>query len=509
MFLETELKLAIAPGQTNRLGRLALLRSATRGRPVTQHIYSVYYDTPEFALHDRGVALRLRRVGSRWVQTLKLPGKGEPGLHRREELEIPVPAQRLNHEALRESPAAELFADSAVLQKLAPVFVTDFKRTTRRLETIPGNQIEFCLDRGTISAGSVHCPISEIELELKTGSPVQLIDLALALVKQVCLRLQSASKDERGYALAAGSIAVPVKSRPPDITPQVTVTEAFRRTVLACMRHLQANEQGLLQSEDPEYMHQARVAVRRLRSAFSAFKRAFPSTLFARELEALRTVARALGEARDWDVFVLETLPRASAALPGEASLQELMDSAARLRADARKAAGEVVASNFYTTLLLELIGLFLRAPWGLSEHESAAERERPLTNFTDSVLQERHRKAIKRGRKLNDLDPGQLHQLRIQMKKLRYAVEFFSDLYEKKAVRDYLSAVAKLQGLLGVLNDITIAQRMGLTIRDTSNGPILEGVGLLRGWCSAFAQATRERLPKAWKQFESCEAFW
>ena len=159
--------------------------------------------------------------------------------------------------------------------------------------------------------------------------------------------------------------------------------------------------------------------------------------------------------------------------------------------------------------MLLELIGVFLRAPWAVSKDESAAERERPLTDFAADVLQARHRKPIKRGRNLEDLDAGQLHRLRIQMKKLRYAAEFFAGLYEKEAADDYLSAVAKLQALLGTLNDIASAQRMAQAIRDASDGGALEGVGLLRGWCAAYAQATRERLPKAWKRFEKRDTFW
>jgi triphosphatase len=288
---EIELKLAIAPDHINRPGRLALVRSATRGRPVTRRTYTVYYDTPELALRDRGATLRLRRVGSSWTQTLKLSARVEAGLHQREEIETRVPTQRLNYEVLRRSPAGDLFADPDLPRKLAPVFVIDVKRTTRQLETIPGSRIEFCLDRGTISAGNVQRPISEIELELKAGSPVHLIDLALALVREVPLRPEFASKAERGYALAAGGVATPVKASAPDLVPQMTVTEAFRHVVFGCVRHLQANEQGLLQGSDPEYLHQARVALRRLRSAFNAFNRAFPGTLFTRRTRRPRPSA--------------------------------------------------------------------------------------------------------------------------------------------------------------------------------------------------------------------------
>src|ERR1700674_3733319 len=207
---EIELKLSIAPENVAKLTRIKQLKSASRGRAVTTKLYSIYYDTAEFALRDQGAALRLRRAGSRWGQTLKTAGRVDAGPHQPDELETPLPAQILNYTVLSRSNAAPVLADPQLPLKLRPVFVTEFKRTMRLLEPVAGSMIELCLDRGVVSAQDAQLPISEIELELKSGPPSALLDFALGLLEHVPLRLEAASKAERGYALAAGLHAAPV-----------------------------------------------------------------------------------------------------------------------------------------------------------------------------------------------------------------------------------------------------------------------------------------------------------
>jgi inorganic triphosphatase YgiF len=508
---EIELKLSIAPEHIPAVGRIAQLKSASRGRAVTRSLYSIYYDTAELALRDQGAALRLRRTGSHWIQTLKTAGRVEAGLHQREELETPVPAQILNYTVLAQSNAAPLLADPELPLKLRPVFVTDFKRTTRLLQLDAGTQIEFCLDRGAVSAGDVHIPISEIELELKSGPPVALLDFALGLLETVPLRLEAASKAERGYALAAGLLAAPVKARTPILLPSMSVTEGFRTVVFACIAHLQANERGILENGDAEYLHQARVALRRLRSALSVFNLAFPRGLFEEQIGELRWLGRFLGPARDWDVFATETLAALLAAFPGDIGLHGMLERTAALRGEANAAAREAISSTRYTAMLLRLTGTFLREPWSQLDNEQAAlERSLSLLRFTSDVLARRHKKVLKTGKNIGELDAPGLHALRIEIKKLRYAAEFFSALYEKKDVREYLIALTGLQELLGGLNDAATVERLLEPLRrGESAGERGEAVGLLRGWTAAGTRARLDRLPKAWDEFRDRGVFW
>jgi inorganic triphosphatase YgiF len=435
----------------------------------------------------------------------------EAGLHQRVELETPVPAQILDYRAIAESGLGEALSDPARRVRLQPVFVSDITRITRRLQPAPGTDIELCVDAGHIIAGERSVPISEIELELKAGPPEALLDFAAQLLAHLPMRLEPLSRAERGYALVQGSPAAPVKATAPQLDPQMSVTQAFRAIVANCVSHLQANESGVLAGAEEEYLHQARVALRRLRSAMSVFQPAFPRAAVEGLIAQLRWLTACLGPARDWDVFALDTLPALRAAFPDDAGLGPLTERAARLRAQAGERAREALASRRYTALLLELTALFLREPWQRLDDASAAKlRASGLGDFAQQVLQRRHRKAIKRGKRHAELDAAGLHRLRIDIKKLRYAAEFFSTLYERKAVRAYAASLSRLQELLGSLNDAATVERLCASLHQPSDsGPCLEALGMVRGWGAATARAHMQPLPRAWDEFREVEAFW
>jgi len=329
----------------------------------------------------------------------------------------------------------------------------------------------------------------------------------------VPLAIETRSKAQRGYALAAGAAAGPVKAQPPRLDAQMTVTEAFQAVAFACLGHLQANERGFLAGVDAEYLHQARVALRRLRSAFTVFSRAFPRPALEDVLAELRWLGGNLGPARDWDVFATETLPGVMDALPGDAGAHALLERTAALRSAANGGAREAVASTRYTKALLSLIAVFYRRPWdALGDEAAASERTRPLLEFAGAVLARRHRKIVKVGRDLAALDATALHALRIDIKKVRYAAEFFSSLYEARAVDGYVDALAQLQSLLGGLNDAATVERLCEQMRPAPERPdasLIEAIGLVRGWAIAVARTHLETLPTLWAAFRDAKKFW
>ena len=144
---------------------------------------------------------------------------------------------------------------------------------------LPDGEVEFCLDRGRITAGEISVPISEIELELKSGGAVSLFQLALDLLVIVPLRLENRSKAERGYALAAGCESPPCKATPVHLQAEMSLSGAFNAITASCLNHLLSNEPGMLEGRDIEYLHQMRVAVRRQRSALGIFSPLFPAEL--------------------------------------------------------------------------------------------------------------------------------------------------------------------------------------------------------------------------------------
>ena len=149
MAIETELKLHITPENLLRLKRHPFLRSLSATRARTLKLYSIYFDTAELELRKQAMALRLRRVGKQWLQTLKGGGQVSAGLHQRNEWEMPVPTEQLDFDLLKAS-GGEL--PHGVRNRLQPVFVTDFVRNVRLLK-FEGAEIELCMDSGVIRAG--------------------------------------------------------------------------------------------------------------------------------------------------------------------------------------------------------------------------------------------------------------------------------------------------------------------------------------------------------------------
>jgi len=509
--VEIELKLALGDFDARRIARLPLIRGCAMGRAGTRAMHSIYYDTPDRVLQRARTALRLRREGAKWMQTIKFGGGTEGGLHNRHEIETRLAMPLMDQQALVHPALESLFDDSALRTALAPVFTAEFRRTTRLLSPASGTTIELCVDIGEIRAGERREPIREIELELKSGSASVLLEFADALVQQIPVRLEPASKAERGFALALGEAPAPVRAQAPHLDGASDLEAAFRTIVFSCVAQLQANERGVLAGSEAEYLHQARVALRRLRSAMAMFDAVFPRASYSATLEELRWLDRCLGPARDWDVFVLSTLPQMLHAFPDDAGLLRLARHADTLREEAGRIARDALSSARYTRVLLGLNALFLRRPWMEPAYTDAQPaRATALLPFAKHTLARRHRKVIKRGRGHARLDHAGLHALRIEGKKLRYAGEFVGGLFERKAVRIYLRSLTRLQELLGGLNDAATVDRLCHALRAAgTQEPADEAVGILRGWAAALAEDHLSSLPKAWKRFRDTEPFW
>lgn len=507
---EVELKLLIDPADIPRLRRHSLLKVLCPSGPKTRKLISIYFDTDDFALKRRDVALRVRRSGRQWIQTVKGGGSVQAGLHQRDEWEAPVAHGAPDFTKIADTGLTRLFASEALRQRLHPVFETDFNRTVWLLETPAGDQVEMALDRGEIRADQGKSPISEVELELKAGNPAALYELALALQEAAPLSPENASKAERGYALCVAPSSRPaVKAARPDLVRTMTVDAAFRAIAWNCIGQLQDNQGRLLQGYDPELIHQMRVAVRRLRSALNLFGAAAPGIKDAALTAELRWLVGELGPARDWDVFLGETLPPIVEALPQDAGLARLRQAADRLCRAARERACAAADSPRYHRLLLTLGSWLWREPWReTAEAAGLAQLDQPLATFAAAMLGRRHRQLRRRGRKLAQLDAEQRHALRIVAKKLRYAAEFFSGLYPRKASRRYLQALEDLQDELGVLNDQAVTGRLleqigaGGRLRDRPGGVII-------GWIACNARLQLAGMARVWKRFNRCKVFW
>ncbi len=503
--METELKLLLAPQDLRRLRRDASVRALQQGRAATRRVHSVYYDTPDHALRRAGLALRLRADGRRWIQTLKTAGQVAAGMHLREEWEWPLPGDRLDFGLLATTPEAKLFRSTRLRAALAPAFTTDFTRTSLHLALADGGLAELCLDAGEIRCARRSTPISEAEIELLSGNPADAFELARTLSERLPLRLGHASKAERGYALASTSPALAVKAAHVELDQQGSVAAAFAIIVRSCLSHLQANESGFLAGKDTEYLHQMRVAMRRLRACFSLFKDALPQAEFEPIVNALRKHGAVLGRARDWDVFVHDMLRALRAHCSNEAAVASFEARCMRLRRAHLREAQGLVASADWQRLWLDLGHLLADGGWLKGRLALAL----PVDGFAAGMLQRRLTSLKKRGRHLRELDAAGRHRLRIAAKKLRYAIEFFAALYPRKRVRPYVQSLAGIQEVLGGLNDAATLLQLLTEANASARTPDPRVGGMLQGWSAASTHLQLDALHRAWGHWQRQKPFW
>jgi len=454
MAFETELKLAIAAQDVPALLAHPLLAA----EPSQRHrLVNTYFDTPKRTLLARRIAVRERRVGRQTLLTVKTAGTVIGGLARRGEWEAPTTPGHFDFAALVDDTA---LADAlqALAGTLVPVFTTDFTRRSWQLSYRKA-QIEVALDRGRIHAttrdGSRSQPLLELELELKQGPADALFSLARQLGHSAHLRPVTASKAERGYTLFQGRRAKPVKAETLALPSAVGPVEAFRCVALACLSQLQANEAGVLHSDDIEYLHQARVALRRLRAALRVFAPALPRKFVARWGAAWKALALSLGDARDHDVFRTSLLPGLIPLLgPRDATR---LQTWARVQGDtAREAARHSLASRDTSEHLLA----FTRALLRLKADDTGAPAA-SLEPWARKRLRQRHRSLMRRIRTADLFDAVERHQVRIEAKKLRYALDFLASLWPPERLSALTEALIEAQDLLGQMNDRISAQRL------------------------------------------------
>lgn len=486
--METELKLLLDPADAAVFRRQPLLYRHALAKPRIQLLTSIYFDTPDgyFRQHDAG--LRVRRVRHQWIQTLKADGLVSAGLHQRQEWESRVVGAFPDLAALadlvgRHGKWGRRLCATDLSERLIPVFTTRFRRTLWSLRLAHGEEVELALDQGEVVHAAARLPISEIELELKSGAPAELFTFALQLQQVVPLRVSNTSKAERGYALLAQQPSAPVGAASLVVAPDLTLEQGMQAIVGNCMAQIQGNQDGVMHGSDPESVHQMRIGLRRLRCAFKLFAQIAPCPAALRT--ELTWLSGILGAARDWEVFsgTLGTLAKAGSV---PAQWEALEQVAHRLARKHRRQAGLALGSVRYAAFLLALGG------WLYSAHGSLVQGNRApaltLADFAANMLQQCHRKLKRRVKRLQDGTPQAHHRVRIAAKNLRYVSEFFQSLYRPREMHSYLRALSSLQDRLGRLNDVAVVGRLLLQL--ARNRPELAySAGLVQGYLQSRAE--------------------
>ena len=308
-----------------------------------------------------------------------------------------------------------------------------------------------------------------------------------------------------------------VNARPLKICKTMSLEDAFRVTLLECLAHVAANVAPVARSREIEGLHQLRVGLRRLAVAFQAFGEEFRDPAQRALQERAKTFGAAIAPARDLDVFAEELFAPAAKAASRETGFALLRRRLERARAEAWERAVECISSTGFAVFVDDVAVAAQSRAWAASEQTDFKMRiamRAPVGSAAAKMLDEFLVKALARGHRLNGLEQRDCHRLRIALKKLRYAAEFYRPLFKKKKAKSYLGRLKDLQDLLGALNDAghvraTLAQITAGGRRSDEETDLFFAAGHINGWHSARAARLGREALRDWDKFKRAEPFW
>jgi inorganic triphosphatase YgiF len=491
---EVELKFDLPPGSEAALRNHPEL---ARRRPVEKRLLALYFDTPGQELARHEMALRLRRSGKRWVQGLKAGRSGSGGLHARDEWEFEQHGPSVDLALFADTPLSKLPDSGRLHERLEEIFRVEVRRTTWEIEVGPGQRVELALDRGEVRRDAASEAVSELEIESLEGEPFAVFEVAQRLLGTVPMRPSTVTKARRGYRLLRGETRAPVHAGAAKLPRKASPVDAASAAIGVALDQLQANEEGVLASDDPEYLHQMRSALRRIRSALRVFRGATGRDLESEIRDDIRWLAGVMGEARDWDVLATATLPPLLEARGDSAAADTLVADVAARRGAAHEALRTARHSPRHAHLVLAL------ARW-LAQARASGPGRGDLHKLAQRALRKRHGKFMDALKRLSHGDPSQRHRLRIEAKRFRYAVDAFESLYPGKRVKALVRPLRKVQAALGDANDAAVAWRLLASLDPT---PALAQFS--RGWLGARAVAPLEGFRHQVARLQSAAPFW
>jgi CHAD domain-containing protein len=478
-------------------------------RPVARRIRQVFWDTENRRIGQAGYLVGVQTAGRRRQQICREKGASPEGGRTLVERIGPLDGESIDVTRLAFLPGCDpALVGEVAGEMLVPLMGIDLARTTWRV-AFDQAQVILTLEKAAVEATNGHLALLQLDLALVSGPPEALYRLARTLLGTIPYRLAEADPVQQGYRLATGSKAV--SARTTALKPGMSVREGF----LAIARHGAAEVRAAIRALDgdlgTEPIHQARVALRRLRSVLTVFSSVLPPLPTGQLGRALSGFARLLGEAREWDVWLEETVEPLRAAL-GEADpvLDDLVGAAGAERELAAAAILHAVGGRDYVFLSLALGAWFDNAIW---PEEPAPEQllllDARLEDFARDLLRKRHRKVVRAGEGIDGATPERLHALRIEAKKLRYTAEFLRDLFPVKPTRNYLAQLKAIQEILGAANDAVVARRLVPHLTTADDAAAARAAGLIAGWTAAEATGARRRFAEAWREFQDAKRFW
>src|SRR5215210_6366014 len=494
----------------------------------TVRIIDAYYDTEDWRLYRGGYALRVRETDGTFEATMKSLTPAQGGLRNRREIS----------EHLRDDKPATLVDASGPVGKRLRSIVGGYGlrqlfrvRTRRqRFALLPeassdenqnhGRAGEVSLDASEIPVGGEQIRLRRVEVEAEVGEAPGLHDFVDEMQAALDLTPATLSKYEAGLYACGFDPEGDTSFGPTYVDPSSTVGEVAFAVLRRQFAEMRSHEAGTRLGEDPEELHDMRVPTRRMRAAIKVFGDVLPER--ARWFgEELRWVAQALGEVRDLDVHIehFESWKR-EADGGSSRSLDKIIRITERRRAEARTDMLAVLDSERYELLESSFARMLRRGPGNESPqtdgHDPAGE---PVMAAAPALISRRYRKWRKAAKRLDAASsPEAFHDVRKKGKRLRYALEFFSEVYGEPVQR-LVEPLKALQDDLGDHQDAVVAAGYLRELGTTTGGMrVPRGVAFTMGVyserCARGAKYLRRAVPgskpfrtmkrgKKWKKFE------
>lgn len=507
---EIELKLELAPASLPRLKQMRLVRALKA--PVRRRTeVSVYFDTDKHKLHKKGLMLRVRRIGDRYLQTIKATKNGN--LFERDEWESEI-AGEMPDLRLARGTALEPLLDARLRRQLKPMFET---RVRRALYPVAKGERGFALtlDQGKIDTGARSAPLCEIEIEFERGNAAEAFNVARELTQGLPAQLAVKSKSERGYELLDCDQGAPVKAVSVDLATGMSTRDGFRAVGRACLKQIVGNEPALLNG-DSEGVHQLRVGLRRLRAAISLFADILHDPQTPAIKSELKWLMGELGPARELDVLLKRVVAPVQKRHNRWGGIPTLSQELSEKREAALARAQAAAKSARFRKLTLETAAWLEIGEWAEPQDDLVRDRgDLPIEIFASDQLSRRWKKIRKKGEGLSRLTARDRHKLRIQAKKVHYASEFFANVFPDKRARrrkKFLPALEHLQDALGDLNDIVVHEELITAMAERhrrSGRKRAFAAGLLAGREDARLDRAMAAAAEAYAEVAKVKPFW
>ena len=475
---------------------LALPLALTSG--VAKEHLDTYYDTADWRIYHGGYALRLRRQNDRAELTLKSLNSRQAGFSTRREVTQQLASiDDIVIEQL-DGPVGDRVRALRGCQSINPLFSAITRRKTYGLWS-EGRQIgEVALDNTTYIGETFddQSQLLRVEIESSNGEIDRLEPFVALLSNDLMLEAATGSKFVTGLAISGLSPTELVTLSGTTFDRESTITDVAYAILRRQLTELIRRESGTRLGDDEEELHDMRVAARRMRAALSLFA-TFLSPAFELMREELRWVAAALGEVRDLDVQLGEISGwMARVDEEDRDALGGLLDELRRRRAISRERLLTVLNSERYERFIADFVAL-------LEKDEDAMTSGLVLSIAPDLVLRRQSKFRKKADRIKPDSANEAFHAVRIDAKRLRYALEFFSPLYGE-SVADYIRQVVFVQDLIGKHQDAIVAidhLRDLAAEATTLPGPTIFAMGRVAEQYAEVARRTRVQFPVVYRE--------